>query len=199
GTTVPLRVGVRFPLRRGQQPLHRFHRRGDRQALARTNPAVIQRQTPPAMNGAEVMVAAPNLPACLLTLRLRTKHPYPGRIATSGAYGEEQPIKFGYEERSTRSRHRWDSRQTLVRARVENVNHAGAATHIDTMTFRIHKDIVCIATGLDHPNDRTVALIEHAELWRIAKNREHVVRLAIKGHREIAGYATNRPNCNDLA
>src|SRR5262249_8864463 len=147
----------------------------------------------------EVMIAAPSLPACFLTLRLRAKHPYPNRIATGGAHAKEQPIKFGHEERRARSRYRWNSRQALVRARVENVDHAGAAAHIDAMALCIHKDIVGIATVLNHPNDRTVALIEYPELWRIAKDRKHVAGLAIKGHREIGGFAANRPNCNDLA
>src|SRR5215469_4211074 len=110
-TTAPLRAAVLLPLRPGQQPQHRSHRRGDKHALARSNPAAIQRQTPPAMNAAEGTIAAPNLRACFLTSWLRAKHPYLSRIATSGAYGEKQPIKFWHEERRTRSGDRWNSRQ----------------------------------------------------------------------------------------
>src|SRR5215468_3125500 len=57
-TTAPLRAAVLLPLRPGQRPQHRSHRRGDKHALVRSNPAAIQRQTPSTMDAAEVTIAA---------------------------------------------------------------------------------------------------------------------------------------------
>src|SRR5262249_38322436 len=115
-------------------------------------------------------------------LRSRTINPDGGGVFKAGANTQQQAIHFGDEEARSRACHGGHPRDARVLrvVRLQNVDRAGPADHINATALLIHEQIVRVSTDIDFNCQSADVPVERSQFWGISESNEHALAFEVE-------------------